>query len=100
MGELVLPLLDCKMRTEKSGSSGFSSALDLAQNDLCVVRVLPRPEKKSLVEMVFWRRTGLSSLAKARTENLDHMGFLKANNLATPVLDCERATESWITLVP
>ena len=49
--------------------------------------------KKSWVEMVPWRRTGCS-FAKARTENLDHMGFLKANNLATLLLDGGRATKT------
>ena len=39
---------------------------------------------------------------KREQKNLDHIGFLKANNLATPVLDCEFATKKkiGITWVP
>ena len=53
--------------------------------------------------MGFLKANNLATLLldgeRATKTNLDRMGSLKANNLATPVLDCERATKSWITLV-
>ena len=90
------------------------------------VQVLPRPEKmvggdgslkangmmlahnnanrKNLDHIGFPKANNLATLLlggeRATKTNLDRMGSSKANNLATPVLDCERATETWITLVP
>ena len=67
-------MLDRKMRTEKSGSPWFSSALDLAQDDRCVVRVYPRPEKR-LGRDDSLEANGLMLVRKSANRKSESYGF-------------------------
>ena len=92
-------------RTEKSGSNGQQQADAKKKRATYVflVRFRSRSGSKKQIDACSNEGDQVAARTQKREQkNLDHIGFLKANNLATLVLDCEFATKKriGITWVP
>ena len=94
-------------RTEKwfeRSAASRRSAVGKKKGDICLSCAIPfelRPEKKK--DACSHEGDQVAARTQKREQkNLDHMGFLKANNLATLVLKCEFAPQKriGITWVP